>query len=72
MVGTQTNKKFFQKYYCIQGVPEGESFRKYDFFVKNDGFPTPIFKRKLLNCRAISYWKELFELKKMTYYLSSY
>src|SRR6218665_2978534 len=35
-------------------------------------FPTPIFKRQLLDCREISYWKELSELKKMTYCLSIY
>src|SRR6218665_1472612 len=66
------NKKNVSKYYCLQGVPEGESFKKYKFYDKNYGFPTPIFKRQLLDCRAISCWKELFELKKMTYYLSIY
>ena len=71
MVGTQKSK-FFQKYYCLQGVPEAESLKKYDFYDKNDCYPAPIFKRQLLDCRAISYWQELFELKKMTYYLSIY
>jgi len=25
---------FFQKYYCLQGVPEEENFKKYDFYDK--------------------------------------
>ena len=71
MVGTQKREEhFFQKCYCLQGVPEGESFTKYDFYDKNDCFPASIFKRQLLDCRAMCYWKELFELKKITYYLS--
>jgi len=52
MVGTQKSK-FFQKYYCLQGVPEGESLKKYDFYDKNDCFPAPIFKRQLLDCCAM-------------------
>ena len=43
MVGTQKIRKFFPKYYCLQGVPEGESFKKYDIYDKNDCFPAPIF-----------------------------
>jgi len=69
MVGTQKDKKYFSK---ILLSSEGESFLKYDFYDKNDGFPAPIFKRQLLDFRAMCCWKELFELKKTTYYLSIY
>ena len=44
MVSTQKSKKNVSKYYCLQGVPEGESFKKYDFYDKTDCFPAPIFK----------------------------
>ena len=72
MVGTQEKKIFFQKYYCLQGVSEGESFKKYDFYDKNDCFLAPIFKRQLVDCRTMYCWKELLKLKKMTSYLSIY
>ena len=54
MVGTQKKpRKSFQKYYCLQGVPEEQSFKKYDFYDKNDCFPAPICKWQLLDCRAM-------------------
>jgi len=72
IIGTQKARKSFQKYYCLQGVPEGPSFKKYDFYDKNNCFPAPIFKLQLLDCRAMTFWKVLLKLKKMTYYLSIY
>src|SRR6218665_3559938 len=66
------NKTNFSKILLSSGCPIRRKFQKIRFYDKNDGFPTPIFKRHLLDCRAISYWKELFELKKMTYDLSIY
>jgi len=34
MVGTKKTRKSFQKYYCLQGVPEEQSFKKYNFMIK--------------------------------------
>jgi len=52
--------------------PEGQSFKKYDFSDKNYGFPAPTIYMQLPDSIAIHRWKELFNPKKMTYYLSIY
>jgi len=34
MVGTQKKKKLFSKYYCLQGVPEGERLKNTILMIK--------------------------------------
>src|SRR6218665_1101949 len=31
---SKKTRKSFKKYYCLQGVPEKQSFKKYDFMIK--------------------------------------
>jgi len=47
-----------------------QSLKKYDFSDKNDGFPAPISYMQLPDSLAIRRWKEIFNPKTMTYYLS--
>jgi len=72
VVSTQETIKKFSKILVSSDRTKGQSFKKYDFSDKNDGYPAPTFYLQLSDPIAIHRWKELFNHKKMTYYLSIY
>jgi len=73
MVGIQKTIKTFSKILVSSAPTRGPKFRKYTIFlIKMIIFLFQFVYMQLLGCHAIYHLKELFTLKKITYYLSIY